>query len=291
MKPVVKTFQVQFVPLWRVLKNSIVKFAENADFRSLMSSPQKAPSPGQKIYFISDFHLGAPDHQNSLVREKKICAWLDKIKTDAKALFIMGDVFDFWFEYKHAVPKGYVRLLGKLAELSDAGLPIALFTGNHDMWMFDYLQQEIGIQLFREPKEYEFNGKKFLIGHGDGLGPGDHGYKFIKRVFANKLCQWLFARLHPDFGIGMANYWSRRSRKHTGHHDEKYLGDDKEYLVQYIKEIETTKHYDFYIFGHRHLPIDMKIENSHYVNLGDWLKYFTYAEWDGQNLLLRKFEA
>jgi UDP-2,3-diacylglucosamine hydrolase len=255
-----------------------------------MSATTTSNLSEQKIYFISDFHLGAPNHAASLERELKVCKWLDTIKHNATALFIMGDVFDFWFEYKHVIPKGYVRLLGKLAELADSGLPITLFTGNHDMWMFDYLTQEIGIQLFREPKSYDFNGKKFLIGHGDGLGPGDHGYKFIKKVFANKACQWLFARLHPDFGIGMANFWSRRSRQSTGHHDEKYLGDDQEFLVQYIKQIEQTQHYHYYVFGHRHLPINMKIGESQYVNLGDWIKYFTYAEWNGETLQLKKFE-
>ncbi len=242
-----------------------------------------------KIYFISDFHLGVPSYEKSLEREKKICRWLDHIKQDASHLFILGDVFDFWFEYRHAVPKGYVRLLGKLSELADSGIPIFLFTGNHDMWMFDYLPKEIGLTLLRKPKIFEFNSKRFLIGHGDGLGPGDHGYKFIKRIFANRFCQWLFARIHPNLGIAMANFWSRKSRQHTGNHDEKYLGDNKEYLVQYIKTVEKTEHFDFYIFGHRHLPIDMQIGNSQYINLGDWLQYFTYAEWDGNMLHLKKF--
>lgn len=246
---------------------------------------------GKKIYFISDFHLGAPTSEESLIRERKICQWLETIKADVSILFILGDVFDFWFEYRHVVPKGYVRILGKLAEIADKGIPIYLFTGNHDMWMFDYLPKELGIKLYRQPEEFNFDNRKFLIGHGDGLGPGDHGYKFIKKVFANKFCQWLFARLHPNFGISLANFWSRKSRQHTGHHDAKYLGDDKEYLVQYILETEKTKHFDYYIFGHRHLPIDKQIESSHYINLGDWLSYFTYAEWDGSKLSLKKFEA
>lgn len=246
---------------------------------------------GKKIYFISDFHLGAPTSEESLIRERKICQWLETIKADVSILFILGDVFDFWFEYRHVVPKGYVRILGKLAEIADKGIPIYLFTGNHDMWMFDYLPKELGIKLYRQPEEFNFDNRKFLIGHGDGLGPGDHGYKFIKKVFANKFCQWLFARLHPNFGISLANFWSRKSRQHTGHHDAKYLGDDKEYLVQYIIETEKTKHFDYYIFGHRHLPIDKQIESSYYINLGDWLSYFTYAEWDGSKLSLKKFEA
>ena len=176
---------------------------------------------GKKIYFISDFHLGAPTSEESLIRERKICQWLETIKADVSILFILGDVFDFWFEYRHVVPKGYVRILGKLAEIADKGIPIYLFTGNHDMWMFDYLPKELGIKLYRQPEEFNFDNRKFLIGHGDGLGPGDHGYKFIKKVFANKFCQWLFARLHPNFGISLANFWSRKSRQHTRHHDAK----------------------------------------------------------------------
>lgn len=201
----------------------------------------------------------------------------------------MGDVFDFWFEYKHVVPKGFVRLLGKLAELNDAGINLHYFTGNHDMWTFDYLPKEIGVTLYRTEIERTIYGKKFIIGHGDGLGPGDHGYKFIKKVFANKFCQWLFARLHPNAGIALANYWSRRSRAATGSFDEKYLGDDKEFLVQHIKEHLKTNPADFFIYGHRHLPIDMKIENSRYINLGDWITYFTYAVWDGEKLELKKY--
>jgi UDP-2,3-diacylglucosamine hydrolase len=244
-----------------------------------------------KIYFISDFHLGIPDYDKSLQREKKIVHWLDMVRKDAAEIYILGDIFDFWFEYKHAIPKGFIRLLGKLAELADEGIKLHYFTGNHDMWVFEYLPKEIGMTLYREPVQREINGKKFFIGHGDGLGPGDHGYKFIKKVFANKFCQWLFARLHPNFGIGMANYWSRRSRFSTGDFDEKYLGDDKEYLVVFANEILKKEYYDYFIFGHRHLPLDIKVgEKSRYINLGDWIKYFTYAEFDGKNLELKKFE-
>ncbi len=215
---------------------------------------------------------------------------MDKIKADASEIFILGDVFDFWFEYRHVIPKGYVRLLGKLAEITDSGIPVTVFTGNHDMWMFDYLPIEIGITLYRQPRQFQFNGKHFYIGHGDGLGPGDRGYKFIKKIFSNKFCQWLFARFHPDFGIWLANYWSKKSRQHTGHHDATYLGDDKEFLVQFVLDMEQSHHFDYYIFGHRHLPIQKTIGNSQYVNLGDWLSYFTYAVWDGQDMILKKFE-
>ncbi|MFI5220263.1 MAG: UDP-2,3-diacylglucosamine diphosphatase [Bacteroidia bacterium] len=244
-----------------------------------------------KIYFISDFHLGAPCYEKSLGREKKIVRWLETVRKDAAEIYILGDVFDFWFEYKHAIPKGFIRLQGKLAELADEGIKLHYFTGNHDMWVFDYLPEEIGMTLYCKPVQREINGKRFFIGHGDALGPGDHGYKFIKKVFANKFCQWLFARLHPNLGIGMAKYWSRKSRISTDTYDEKYLGDDKEYLVVFAKEILKKEHFDYFIFGHRHLALDVKVgENSRYVNLGDWIRYFTYAVFDGKDLELKKFE-
>jgi UDP-2,3-diacylglucosamine hydrolase len=248
-------------------------------------------SEKNKIYFISDFHLGVPSYEKSLEREKKIVRWLEMVRKDAAEIFILGDIFDFWFEYKHAIPKGFIRLQGKLAELADAGIKLHYFTGNHDMWVFDYLPKEIGLILYHKPLQMEMAGKKFFIAHGDGLGPGDHGYKFIKKIFANKISQWLFARLHPNFGIGMANFWSRRSRIATGNYDEKYLGDDKEYLVLFAKEILKKEQIDYFIFGHRHLPLDVKItEKCRYINLGDWIKYFTYAVFDGKNLELKKFE-
>ena len=243
---------------------------------------------GKKIYFASDFHLGVPTYEKSLEREHKIVKWLDTIKVDAEELYLLGDVFDFWFEFKTVVPRGYVRLLGKLAELTDSGIKIHYFTGNHDMWTFDYLEKELNVTIYRAPIEIIYNGKAFYIGHGDGLGPGDHGYKFIKKVFASKVSQWLFARLHPNFGIGVANYFSQKSRVATGTSDEKYLGDEKEWLVIYSKEILAKKHFDYLIFGHRHLPLDIKIDNSRYINLGDWIQYFTYGVFDGTDFKLEK---
>ncbi len=244
----------------------------------------------KKIYFLSDFHLGVPTHKASIEREKKIVRFLDSIKHDITELFLLGDAFDFWFEYKRAVPKGHIRLLGKLAEFTDSGIPVHYFTGNHDMWMFDYLPTEIGIKLYHQPITRTIDGKVFFIGHGDGLGPGDHGYKFIKKVFANKFSQWLFARFHPNFGISLANFWSRRSRISTGTTDDKYLGDDKEFLVQFIKKKQQTEKTDYFIFGHRHLPINMSVGEAKYINLGDWVKYFTYCVWDGEKLELKEYK-
>jgi len=243
--------------------------------------------PGKKIYFLSDFHLGAPDAASSLIREKKVVEFLEKIRKDAHQIFIVGDMFDFWYEYRKVVPKGHVRLLGKLAEITDSGIPIHFFVGNHDMWMKDYLLQELNIPVYFEPKPFTFNGKEFLIGHGDGLGPGDHGYKAMKKVFRNRFCQWLFRILPPYVGMGLANYLSRRSRESTGKHEEIFLGEDKEWLIIYSKEILQQRHYDYFIFGHRHLPIDFRLNgNGRYINLGDWITYYTYAYFDGINMVL-----
>lgn len=245
---------------------------------------------GKKIYFASDQHLGVPTYEKSLEREKHFIKWLDEIKSDAHEIFIVGDLFDFWFEYKHAVPRGFVRILGKLAEISDSGIPIHIFTGNHDMWIFDYLPQEIGAKLYREPIERNWDGKEFYIGHGDGLGPGDYGYKFIKKVFANRFLQWCFARLHPNFGIGLANYFSRASRAKTGESDAEFLGEDKEWLAIYSKEMLEKKHFDYFVFGHRHLPLELDLnDNSKYINLGDWIQYFTYGVFDGKEMKLETY--
>lgn len=251
----------------------------------------------KKIYFLSDFHLGAPDHAASLEREKIIVRFLDEIKNEAAEIFLVGDMFDFWYEYKKVVPKGSVRLLGKLAELSDAGIPIHFFVGNHDMWMRDYFQQELKIPVYFEPKEFERNGKLILVGHGDGLGPGDHGYKRLKKVFRNPVSKWLFGILPPVVGMGIAHYMSRRSRAQTGGKEEVFLGEDKEWLIIYCREKLKEKNIDFFIFGHRHLAIDFRLSStaaedkngSRYINLGDWIRYFTYAVMDGEQITLRSY--
>lgn len=245
----------------------------------------------KKIYFASDFHLGAPNQEVSLEREKKIVAWLDHVKDDAQEIFLVGDIFDFWFEYKRAIPRGFARLQGKIAELTDAGIPVHVFTGNHDMWIFDYLPSELGVQLYREPIEREFFGKSYFIGHGDGLGPGDRGYKFIKKVFANKFCQWCFARLHPNFGIWLAEKSSQTSRAKTGQADEVYHGDENEWLVLFCKDELKKKHTDYFIFGHRHLPLEIEVgKDSKYINLGEWINYCTYLEISADAVELKTWE-
>lgn len=242
-----------------------------------------------KIYFASDLHLGVPNRKKSLVREKLFVQWLDEIKNDAETIYLLGDIFDFWFEYKKAVPKGYVRLLGKLAEISDLGIPIHIFTGNHDMWLFDYLEDEINAHIHREPIEISLKGKRFFIGHGDGLGPGDNGYKIIKKIFKNKLCQWLFEKIHPNLGISIAQYWSKKSRIANGENDENFH-DEKEWLIQFCKEKMKTIDVDFFIFGHRHLPLEVNLGNkTTYINLGEWVNYNSYAVFDGKKLELKRY--
>lgn len=248
--------------------------------------------PGKKIYFLSDFHLGAPGYAASSLREKRIVEFLDKARQDAAAFFIVGDMFDFWYEYRSVVPKGFVRILGKLAEITDDGIPVHFFVGNHDMWMKDYLQTELNIPVYFEPREFEFNNKKFLVGHGDGLGPGDQGYKFLKRIFRNSFCQWLFGVLPPYIGMGLANYFSRKSRAQTGGEEEVFLGEDQEWLIIYCKETLQQKKYDFFVFGHRHLAIDFRLSSeSRYINLGDWIIYDTYAVFDGAGLELKSYSG
>jgi UDP-2,3-diacylglucosamine hydrolase len=244
----------------------------------------------KKVYFLSDFHLGVPDNNSSLERERVICRFLNEIKDDAEEIFLVGDIFDMWFEYKTVIPKGFVRLLGLLAQLRDSGIKITAFTGNHDMWMFGYFENELNIPVYRSILEREWNGKKFLIGHGDGLGPGDQGYKFIKKIFANSFSQCLFGWIHPDIGLRIASYFSRKSRISTGKSDTQYLGDQQEFLTMYCNEILKKTHYNYFVFGHRHLPLTINLGGtSTYINLGDWVNYFTYAVFDGTTCELKSY--
>ena len=247
---------------------------------------------GKKVYFLSDFHLGAPNDTESRKREDRLVRFLQDARKDAGIIFIVGDIFDFWFEYKTVVPKGFVRILGTLAQIADEGIQLHIFTGNHDLWMQDYLSKELNAKLYVEPQTFTIQNKQFLIGHGDGLGPGDEGYKRLKKIFTNPICQWLFRWLHPDAGIQLANYFSRKSRAKTGNADELFLGEDKEWLILYTKEKAKTMAVDFFIFGHRHYAIDLKIsDKSRYINLGDWIRLNTYAVFDGKDLQLLTWEA
>jgi len=244
------------------------------------------------VYFASDFHLGLQPQPADRQREKKIINWLDQIKEDTEQLFLLGDLFDYWYEYRHVVPKGYIRLLSKISEFTDAGIPVHVFTGNHDMWMFGYLSDELGVSLHNKPLETRIGNKSFLIGHGDGLGPGDHMYKLIKRIFSNRFNQWLFARLHPNTGIRIMKWLSRKSREKEQHVIE-FKGHDREWLVQYAEETLAHKSYDYFIFGHRHLPLDIILSNgrSRYVNTGDWIHHDSYARFENGELKLLHYES
>ncbi len=247
---------------------------------------------GKKVYFLSDFHLGAPNDTESRKREDRLVRFLQDARKDAGVIFIVGDIFDFWFEYKTVVPKGFVRILGTLAQMADEGIQLHIFTGNHDLWMQDYLSKELNAKLYFEPQQFTIQNKQFLIGHGDGLGPGDEGYKRLKKIFTNPICQWLFRWLHPDAGIQLANYFSRKSRAKTGNADELFLGEDKEWLILYAKEQAKTMAVDYFIFGHRHYAIDLRLnDKSRYINLGDWIRLNTYAVFDGTDLQLLTWEA
>lgn len=246
---------------------------------------------GKKIYFSSDNHLGAPTHDQSLPREKIFVKWLDTVKKDAAAIFLLGDLFDFWFEYKTVVPKGFVRTLGKLAEISDSGIPIYFFVGNHDLWMDDYFEKELNIPVYYKPMEFTFNEKVFLIGHGDGKGPGDKGYKRMKKVFVNPFSKWLFRWLHPDLGVRLAQYLSVKNKLISGEEDKAFLGEEKEWLVLYAKRKLESKAYNYFIFGHRHLPMTIPVgDQATYINLGDWIHHYTYGVFDGKTFELLTFK-
>ena len=247
---------------------------------------------GKKIYFASDNHLGAPTPEESAPRERIFVQWLDHIKEEVGVLFLLGDLFDFWFEYKTVVPKGFVRVLGKLAELSDAGIPIHFFVGNHDLWMLDYLEKEIGITVHYSPQEFTFNEQRFFIAHGDGLGPNDNGYKRMKKVFKNRFFQWCFRWIHPDWGMRLGHYLSVKNKLISGEEDAIFLGEDKEWLAQYALKKNREKERDYYIFGHRHIPLDLSLEKqARYINLGDWISHYTYAVFDGKTLELNSWKT
>lgn len=242
-----------------------------------------------KLFFASDFHFGVPDYQSSREREDRVVRWLDQIKSEASEIYLIGDVFDFWFEYSAVIPKGFIRFQGKVAELVDAGIKITFFKGNHDMWMFDYFKKELGVQIISDELIFEREGKKFYLHHGDGLGPGDSKYKLLKKIFRSSFCQWLFACIHPNLGIGLANRWSRKSRLQNNKKEE-FRDISEEWLATYCKQILQSTHYDYLIFGHRHLPLDIRFGNSRYINLGEWINFNSYAVFDGENLELKYFE-
>lgn len=245
----------------------------------------------KNIYFASDFHLGSPDHTESRIREDRIVRWLTSIENSCSELFLMGDVFDFWFEYRTVVPKGYIRLQGKLATMSDAGIKIYFFKGNHDMWVDDYFTTEMGIQIVSDELVINRGGKSFYLHHGDGLGPGDANYRMLRKIFRNPVCQWLFSVVPPRIGLGIANGWSRKSRKVNTVVEEVFIGNEHEWLAVYSKEVLAKQHYDYFIYGHRHLPMIIDLgNNSKYYNTGEWFNFNSYVVFDGEELRLEYFE-
>ena len=241
-----------------------------------------------KIYFASDFHLGIPTLKDSHKREKHIVSWLNQIKKDAKSIYLVGDIFDFWFEYKKVIPKGFVRLLGKVAELTDNGIEVHLFVGNHDLWMQDYLEKEVGVKIYHNNITIREGGKEILIGHGDGLGKGDYFYKFLKKIFTSRICQWAFARIHPNLSFSLAHAVRKASRKNNG--GANIINKKEEVLYSYCKRQQSINPIDYYVFGHRHLPLELKIdEKATYINTGDWLQHYTYAVLNNGKLKLETY--
>ena len=242
------------------------------------------------IYFASDFHLGAPNYHESRKRENRIVSWLNFIEPTCGELFLMGDIFDFWFEYGKVIPKGFVRLQGKLAQMADKGIKIWFFKGNHDMWVNDYFTKEIGLEIISDELIIERSGKKFYLHHGDGLGPGDGKYKILRKIFRNQFCQWLFSVLPPKIGMFVANGWSNKSKKLSAKRVPIFRGDN-ELLAIFAREQLEKAHYDYFIFGHRHLPLDLKLpNNSRYINTGEWMTYSSYAVFNGKDLELAYYK-
>jgi len=251
--------------------------------------------PRKKIFFASDAHLGARFHSDPIELEKKLVRWLDSIKEEASAVWFLGDMFDYWYEYKYVVPKGFTRFLGKVAELSDSGIEIHFFIGNHDIWMFDYLPKEVGAIIHREPITIDLLGKRFFLAHGDEVDFRSRSFRFIRALFRNKLCQWLYAGIHPRWTFGFAHAWSLGSRKKglEKQMEKEYQGEAAEYLILFAKDyLKSHPDINFFIFGHRHILLDLLLSRtSRLLIAGDWMQYFSYIMWDGELLTLNQFEA
>ncbi len=245
-----------------------------------------------KALFASDFHLGAPDYSQSRARETKVVNFLNTMGADVSTIYLMGDIFDYWFEYKSVVPKGYVRLLGCLAALADSGKALKIFSGNHDVWMKGYFTQELGAEVYHHPITEVLDGQRFYLAHGDGLGPGDLGYKNLKRLFRNPMAQWAYSQLHPDLASKIATISSRASRKKTAGSDAIFLGADKEWLIMHSNFVLQSQHIDYFVYGHRHLPMALPLgQKSKFINLGDWLHYDTFGLWDSAEFSLNQWEG
>lgn len=245
--------------------------------------------PGEKVYFASDFHFGIPDHNTSVEREKRVCSWLDSIRMDARRIYLLGDLFDAWMEYSRVVPKGHVRFLGKLAELRDAGIEVIVFTGNHDLWMQGYFEREFAIPVFKDTAVHVLAGKRFVLGHGDGVSAREKRYRFLRAVLHHPWCQWLYRKLHPDWGVALADYFSRLGPKHK-YANLQLKPLEQEYQVDFARSYLQQNSCDYFVFGHRHIPMDIEVgEKARLINVGDWLSFNSYAVFDGSELLLKKY--
>jgi UDP-2,3-diacylglucosamine hydrolase len=244
----------------------------------------------KNTYFLSDLHLGLPDFEKSLLREQLLIKLLNELKHDAETIFFVGDIFDFWWEYKYLIPRGYTRFLGKILELKDSGINIYFFTGNHDVWMKTFFTDDLKIPVYTKELKIEISGKKFFIAHGDGLGAGDYGYKFLKKIFTNQFLQWCFSRLHPNFAFGLANLWSKSRRKKEKTYE--FKGIEKELLIQFSNQMLKNEHFDFMIFGHRHFPLELNLNNnSKFFNIGDWLINYTFLKFNGEKIELLTYKS
>lgn len=260
--------------------------------KTYSSSPKGEVRRGAvNTYFLSDAHLGSWAEPHQRTQERRLVRFLDSIKSSASAIYLLGDMFDFWAENKYVVPKGYTRFLGKLSELTDAGIEVHYFIGNHDIWMYGYLEKECGVIMHKKEETVDINGSLFFLGHGDGVGKRDTGFSIIRWVFHNRVCQRLFAMLHPDIAQWIGQTWAKHSRmKRPGGKEEPFLGADREPLVQFAEEYSHTHpDIDFFVFGHRHVAIDYNLEESRLILLGDWIWQFTYAEFDGEHLTLHEY--
>lgn len=243
-----------------------------------------------KIFFASDFHLGLNTGVPPLEREKKIVSWLDAIAPEAKEIYLLGDIFDFWWEYRLVVPRGFTRFLGKIASLTDSGIPVHFFTGNHDMWTTGYLTAECGFIVHTGPYTVTIDNKVFHLAHGEGLGSKSIGYKILLGIFRNKPLRVLYSAMHPSIGVGIGHKWSLNSRLGKGISLE-FLGEDKEDLLRYASSVAAAQKTDYFIFGHRHLAMTFKMkEGGEVFFLGDWIKHSSYAVWDGTSLSLKMFD-
>jgi UDP-2,3-diacylglucosamine hydrolase len=241
-----------------------------------------------KIFFASDFHLGLPSVTPPVEREKKVVSWLNAIAPEAKEIYLLGDIFDFWWEYRLVIPRGFTRFLGALSSITDSGIPVHFFTGNHDMWIGDYLSDECGLTVHTGPLIAVFDNKKFYLAHGEGLGTRNPFYKILLSIFHNRFLRVLYSSIHPSIGVGIGHKWSINSRLGKDHARE-FLGEENEDLIRYVRAFLEKDNIDYFIFGHRHLELKYTLqEGVEIVFLGDWIKKGSFAEWDGSVLNLRK---